>query len=204
MRRRTARSRRRAPRSSACAARASPFRGTPVMLVATDIGEPRAHTTRGRAVEGDPGRHVPARGRGRGGHRRRTTSRSTCGAARRATRSRSSRPRGVLRLPVAGIVRDYSDQQGAIMIDRSRLPRLLERRHGEHLPRLRRRRAPIRRRRARRILERFADERRLFVLTNQRGARLRSCAAHRPVVRPDLRCRLPWPSWWRSSASSTR
>ena len=45
-------------------------------------------------------------------------------------------PHGVIRLPIVGIVVDYSDQQGTILMDRTRLPALLARRLGERLPRL--------------------------------------------------------------------
>jgi len=76
-----------------------------------------------------------------------------------------STPRGILRLPVAGIVTDYSDQQGSILIDRNLYRRYW---NDDTVNVFRLYLAPgaseadVRRR----ILERFAGERRLFVLTN--------------------------------------
>jgi putative ABC transport system permease protein len=75
-------------------------------------------------------------------------------------------PGGVLRLPIAGIVTDYSDQQGSVLMDRSVFTRYwnddsvnvfriyLDPGAAE---------ADVKRR----ILERFGHERRLFVLTNR-------------------------------------
>jgi len=75
-------------------------------------------------------------------------------------------PGGLLRLPIAGIVTDYSDQQGSVLMDRSVFARYwnddsvnvfriyLEPGAAE---------ADVKRR----ILERFGHERRLFVLTNR-------------------------------------
>jgi putative ABC transport system permease protein len=74
-------------------------------------------------------------------------------------------PQGVIRLPIAGIIVDYSDQQGTILIDR----RLFNQywhddtvnifrvyvRPGEPIDEVRRR-----------IAERFAGERQVFILTN--------------------------------------
>ena len=75
-------------------------------------------------------------------------------------------PSGVLRLPIAGIVTDYSDEQGSVLIDRSLYKRYwndssvnvfrvyLAPRAAE---------ADVKRR----ILEEFGNQRRLFVLTNR-------------------------------------
>jgi putative ABC transport system permease protein len=74
-------------------------------------------------------------------------------------------PYGVIRLPIVGIVVDYSDQQGAILMDRSLFIRFwrddsvnvfrVYLKQGAQVPEVRRR-----------ILERYADRRQLFVLTN--------------------------------------
>jgi putative ABC transport system permease protein len=77
-----------------------------------------------------------------------------------------SSPSGLLRLPIAGIVVDYSDQQGSILIDR----RLYQRYWNDDTVNVFRiylssgaSEVDVKRR----ILERFANERRLFVLTNR-------------------------------------
>ena len=51
-------------------------------------------------------------------------------------------PYGVIRLPIVGIVVDYSDQQGTILMDRTRVPAVLARRLGQRVPRLPEARAP--------------------------------------------------------------
>jgi putative ABC transport system permease protein len=74
-------------------------------------------------------------------------------------------PLGVIKLPIAGIIVDYSDQQGTIFMDRSLFIRYwnddtvnvfrVYLQPGAHMPEVRQR-----------ILDRFAGERQLFVLTN--------------------------------------
>ncbi len=74
-------------------------------------------------------------------------------------------PRGVIRLPIVGIVVDYSDQQGTILMDRTLFQRYwgddsvnifrVYLQPGASVPDVKRR-----------ILARFAGERRVFVLTN--------------------------------------
>lgn len=75
-------------------------------------------------------------------------------------------PGGVLRLPIAGIVTDYSDEQGSLLIDRS----LYKRYWNDSTVNLFRiylapgvAEADVKRR----ILEEFGNQRRLFVLTNR-------------------------------------
>ena len=75
-------------------------------------------------------------------------------------------PRGVLHLPIAGIVTDYSDQQGSILIDRG----LYQRYWNDdtvNVFRLYLARGAAEADVKRRILETFGDQRRLFVLTNR-------------------------------------
>jgi len=75
-------------------------------------------------------------------------------------------PNGVLHLPIAGIVTDYSDEQGALLIDRSLYKRYW---HDDTVNIFRiylangASEADVKRR----ILDRFANQRRLFVLTNR-------------------------------------
>jgi putative ABC transport system permease protein len=74
-------------------------------------------------------------------------------------------PTGTIRLPIVGIVLDYSDQQGAVLIDRTVFIRYwgddtvnifrLFLKPGAQVPAVRRQ-----------ILERYAGERQVFVLTN--------------------------------------
>ena len=75
-------------------------------------------------------------------------------------------PGGVLRLPIAGIVTDYSDEQGSLLMDRS----LYKRYWNDSTVNIFRiylapgaAEADVKRR----ILEKFGDQRRLFVLTNR-------------------------------------
>jgi putative ABC transport system permease protein len=77
-----------------------------------------------------------------------------------------SSPNGILHLPIAGIVTDYSDEQGAILLDRA----LYKRYWNDDTVNLFRvylepgaPEADVKRR----ILEKFAHQRRLFVLTNR-------------------------------------
>jgi putative ABC transport system permease protein len=75
-------------------------------------------------------------------------------------------PYGVIRLPIVGIIVDYSDQQGTILMDRE-LFRRYWRDDGVNLFRLYLRpdaQIPVVKRR---ILEHFAGQRRVFVLTNR-------------------------------------
>jgi putative ABC transport system permease protein len=75
-------------------------------------------------------------------------------------------PRGLLHLPIVGVVLDYSDQQGSILMDRSVYQRYwnddtvnvfrIYLAHGETEAEVKRR-----------ILEKFGSQRRLFVLTNR-------------------------------------
>ena len=75
-----------------------------------------------------------------------------------------------MRLPIVGIVVDCSDQQGTVLLDRTVLRAVLARRHGQRLPRLRRRRAPIRWTVRQRILERLTPAQRQAVRADQRAS----------------------------------
>lgn len=93
-----------------------PYRGTPVLLVAADVAK-LAETVRRRPVEGDPEDMY-----------RRTAAGEATIVSESFVRLRGlglgdvielPAPKGLLRLRIAGIVRDYSDQQGSLLIDRA-------------------------------------------------------------------------------------
>jgi len=75
-------------------------------------------------------------------------------------------PEGLLRLPIAGITRDFSDQQGSLMIDRSVFQRWW-RDDTVNIFRIYLRPDARAEEVKERILERFRHQRRLFVLMNQ-------------------------------------
>ena len=75
-------------------------------------------------------------------------------------------PTGMLRLPIVGIVADYSDQQGSILMDRS-VYRKYWKDDTINIFRLYLARGANEADVKRRILEKFGQERRLFVLTNR-------------------------------------
>jgi putative ABC transport system permease protein len=92
------------------------FRGGPIMLVAVDAGRLAARVRR-RTIAGDDKTMWKVTAQGRG----------LIASDNLALRLRLRlgdmveipTPGGILRLPVAGIVIDFSDQQGSILIDRS-------------------------------------------------------------------------------------
>jgi putative ABC transport system permease protein len=75
-------------------------------------------------------------------------------------------PHGVLRLPIVGIVVDYSDQQGSVLMDRSVYQRYWND-DTVNVFRIYLAQGATESEVKRRILERFGAERRLFVLTNR-------------------------------------
>ena len=91
-------------------------------------------------------------------------------------------PEGILSLPIAGVVREYSDQQGALFLDRAVF---LERWHddGVDLFRLYLAKGADPAAVKQRILTQFSGNHRVFVLQN---AEARACIPPQPVVRPDL------------------
>jgi putative ABC transport system permease protein len=139
------------------------FRGTPVMLVASDIRSISAKVNR-EAVEGDP----------RDMYRRTAQGQSVVISDNLALRENIhlgdmielASPRGLVRLPVAGVTIDYSDQQGSILIDRS----VYVHYWGDdtvNLFRVYLDKGVSVEEVKRRILARFADQRKLFVFTNR-------------------------------------
>ena len=138
-------------------------KGGPVMLVALDVGsvERRAKLP---AVEGDPTTMY-----------RRTRRGEAVLASENFVRLHAARlgevleipaPSGTLRLPIAGIVRDFSDQQGSLLISRDAYIRAW---HDDAVNVFRLYLAPgansaeVRQR----ILDAFGKQQRLFVLTNK-------------------------------------
>ncbi len=75
-------------------------------------------------------------------------------------------PRGVLRLPIAGIVTDYSDEQGSLLMDRSLYKRYWDD-TSVNLFRIYLAPGAAEADVKRSILEKFGNQRRLFVLTNR-------------------------------------
>jgi putative ABC transport system permease protein len=75
-------------------------------------------------------------------------------------------PSGMLHLPIAGIVTDYSDEQGSLLVDRSLYKRYWND-STVNIFRVYLARGAVEADVKRRILETFGSERRLFVLTNR-------------------------------------
>jgi putative ABC transport system permease protein len=75
-------------------------------------------------------------------------------------------PSGVLHLPIAGIVTDYSDEQGSLLIDRALYKRYWND-STVNIFRVYLARGAVEADVKRRILEQFGNQRRLFVLTNR-------------------------------------
>ena len=92
------------------------FRGTPVMVIAVDI-ESIAQTARRPPVAGNPDDMYRLTARGQGlmvSDNLARLQRLTLGEMLEIPA-----PNGVIRLPIVGVVVDYSDQQGAILMDRT-------------------------------------------------------------------------------------
>jgi putative ABC transport system permease protein len=138
------------------------FRGTPVLLITLEVDKWAARAGR-RPVEGRPGEMYRAAAEGRGA----ILSQNL--AAMKGIHAGDTvelpTPAGPLRLPVVGIIEDWSDQQGSIFIDRAVYRKWwnddrvntfrVYLRKDASLPVVRRT-----------ILERLGTNRRLFVLTN--------------------------------------
>ncbi len=139
------------------------FRGTPVMLISLEVADWAARTQH-PAVEGraDEMYRLTAEGKGA------ILSQTLAGLKdlHRGDTIEIPAPTGTLRLPVVGIIDDWSDQQGSIFIDRSVYRKWwnddrvntfrVYLRKGASLPSVRAA-----------ILEQVGTNRRLFVLTNE-------------------------------------
>ena len=138
------------------------FRGTPVMIVAVDIASV-VDTARLKPVSGDEDTMFAEAAAGRG-----VLVSDNLAQLQRLGLGQEvevAAPYGILRLPIVGVVVDYSDQQGTIMIDRTVFKQVW---HDDTVNALRVYLAPgaevpvVRQQ----ILERYAGERQVFVLTN--------------------------------------
>jgi len=92
------------------------FAGTPVMIVAVDIAS-IAETARRPPVEGDADEMYRLTAAGRG--LMLSDNLAQLQHLHAGDTVELPAPNGVIRLPIAGIVVDYSDQQGTILMDRS-------------------------------------------------------------------------------------
>ena len=97
-------------------------------------------------------------------------------------------PSGPVPMKILGIVTDYSDQQGAILMDRLVYEKILERRHRQRLPRLRRQR--VRHHRRPPEHHRLRRQRTPPLRLHQSGTPPVHFETHRPVVRHHLRPNL--------------
>jgi putative ABC transport system permease protein len=140
-----------------------PIRGTPVMMVAADV-ESLSKRVTAETVAGDPKTMYRLTAEGKG------VMVSENFAVLRGYKLGDvlaiPSPSGDLKLPIVAINVDYSDQQGSILIDRGAYIRYW---HDPTINLFRVYLAPGASEEAvkRRILEQFAGDRRLFVLTNR-------------------------------------
>ena len=138
------------------------FRRTPVMVVAAEVRS-IAQTAKRDPVAGNAAEMYKLTGEGRG-----LMVSDNLAQLQHLSLGETidvPAPYGTIHLPIVGIVVDYSDQQGTILMDRSLFIRYwhddsvnvfrLYLSPGQQVPEVKRR-----------ILERFAGERRVFVLTN--------------------------------------
>jgi putative ABC transport system permease protein len=138
------------------------FRGTPVMIVATDIASV-AETASRPPVHGDPEEMYKLTAAGNG--LMVSDNLAQLQRLKLGEMVELPAPQGALRLPIVGILVDYSDQQGTILIDRTVFEQYWR---DDTVNALRIYLDPgaqdmdVKRR----ILERYAGERQVFVLTN--------------------------------------
>ena len=138
------------------------FRDTPIMAVAVEMTSV-AETVRREPVAGDPDSMYQRAAAGEGlivSDNLAQLQHLSLGEVLEV-----AAPAGIIRLPILGIVIDYSDQQGTILMDRTLFERYwhddsvnvfrVYLKPGEAVPDVRQR-----------ILERFAGTRQVFVLTN--------------------------------------
>jgi putative ABC transport system permease protein len=138
------------------------FRQTPVLIVATDVAS-LAETARREPVEGDADTMYDLTAAGRG--LMISDNFAQLQQLHAGDLLELPAPHGVIRLPVVGVVVDYSDQQGTILMDRSLFQKYWKDDSlnalrvyvdaGAQVPDVKRR-----------VLERYAGERQVFVLTN--------------------------------------
>ena len=157
------------------------FRGTPVMIVAAEV-QSLSQTARRPAVAGDATEMYRLTASGRG--LMVSDNLAQLQHLELGETLEIPAPDGVVRLPIVGIVVDYSDQQGTILMDRSVFERYwrddsvnvfrLYLASGASVPDVKQR-----------ILARYAGDRQVFVLTNGE-LKAYILKSHRPVVRAHL------------------
>ena len=138
------------------------FRQTPVMLVAVEV-DSIAETARRKPVAGDEATMYQRTAAGEG--LMVSDNLAQLQRLKIGEMLEIPAPHGVIRLPIVGIVLDYSDQQGTILMDRTVFQRYW---HDDSVNIFRvyvKPGAPTADVRQR-IIERFAGERQVFVLTN--------------------------------------
>ena len=138
------------------------FRGTPIMVVATEIAS-LSETVRRPPIEGDADAMYRLTAAGQGVMV--SENLAQLQTLKLGETLEIPAPEGVVRLPIVGILVDYSDQQGTVLIDRTVFERYwrddsvnafrVYLAAGAGVPEVKRR-----------ILERYAGERQVFVLTN--------------------------------------
>jgi putative ABC transport system permease protein len=138
------------------------FRGTPVMIVAVDV-ESIAQTSARKPVAGDASEMYQLAAAAKG--LMVSDNLAQLQKLKLGEMLEVPAPGGVIRLPIVGVVEDYSDQQGTIIMDRSLFTHYwnddsvnifrLYLQPGADVPDVKRR-----------ILSRFEGQRRVFVLTN--------------------------------------
>ncbi|MSV30670.1 MAG: FtsX-like permease family protein, partial [Bryobacterales bacterium] len=139
------------------------FRGTPVLLVSGDLRSIARHTVNPRTVAGDYQEMHRLAGEGKGAIVAENLAMlHNLGLGHEVE---IAAPGGALRLPVVGILRDFSDQQGTVFIDRSIYLKYWNDSTVD-IFRIYLSKGTSAEVVKRRIQERFAGERRLFVLLN--------------------------------------
>jgi putative ABC transport system permease protein len=138
------------------------FQGTPVMLLALELGS-ISQTAAMKVVDGDSSEMLRAASAGEG-----VMVSDNLAQLRHLKRGETLElpaPGGLIRLPIVGIVVDYIDQQGVILIDRALFQRYW---HDDSVSLFRVYLTPDAQplEVKRRVLERYAGERQVFVLNN--------------------------------------
>jgi putative ABC transport system permease protein len=139
-----------------------PFRGTPVMVVALEV-ESLARRVRRRVTAGDPELMYRQTARGEGVIA--SENLAVLKGLKLGDTIEVAAPNGVLKLPIAGIVVDFSDQGGSMMVDREVFRRYWND-DSVNVFRIYLKRGANEAEVRGRLLTRFSGERRLFVFTN--------------------------------------
>ncbi|MDX1983669.1 MAG: FtsX-like permease family protein [Bryobacteraceae bacterium] len=139
------------------------YDGAPVMLVATSL-ESLARRIHPKVVAGDPSTMYRLAGEGKGVIV--ADNLALLHRLKLGDMLELPTPTGMLRLPVIGITIDYSDQQGAFLLDRTLVVRYWKD-DTANLFRVYLQKGVTPAEGKRRILERFGGQRRLFVMTNE-------------------------------------